>query len=151
MRLVSRSAALVATTLVVAVAGAPAFAAGSPTQPAAKPHHTSVNARASKGVVAPKHTDTVNVTLHSGKSAVAGEESNFVVRSRRDVSNTAQWGNWAAVAASAGAVDGHYTISVTLPARLTKGQKEQFQVKFAGDAANNLASSRSQVFTLKAK
>ena len=136
--------------IAVAVAGAPVFAAGNPTHPAAKPHHTSVNASASKGVVAPKHTDTVNVTLRSGKSAVAGEESNFLVRSRRDVSDTAKWGDWSAVAATAGASDGHYTFSVTLPAKLTNGQKEQFQVKFAGDAANNLAASRSQIFTVKA-
>ncbi len=145
MRILSRPAVLVATTLAVAVVGSPAFAATS-----TKAHPTTLTARASKGTVAPKHTDTVNVVLRSGKAGVAGEESNFLVRSRRDVSKTAKWGAWTPVAATPGTTKGHYAITVTMPAKATKGQKEQFEVKFAGDAANHLARSHSQVFTVKA-
>ena len=145
MRIVSRPAVLVATTLAVAVVGSPAFAATS-----TKAHPTTVTAQASKGTVAPKHKDAVNVVLRSGKAGVAGEEGNFLVRSRRDVSTTAKWGAWTAVAATAGTTKGRYSISVTMPAKMQKGQKEQFEVKFAGDSANHLASSHSQVFTVKA-
>ena len=145
MRIVSRPAVLVATTLAVAVVGSPAFAATT-----TKAHPTTVTAQASKGTVAPKHKDTVNVVLRSGKASVAGEEGNFVVRSRRDVSKTAKWGAWTAVTAIAGMTKGHYTMTVTMPAKMTKGQKEQFEVKFTGDSANHLASSHSQVFTVRA-
>lgn len=144
MRISKRPALLVAAGLAVAAVGTPAFAA------TAHAHPTSLNARATRAVVAPRHKDTVDLTLRSGKNGVAGETANFLVRSRRDVSKSAKWGAWKPVAATAGAKSGQYTVTVTMPAQMKKGQKEQFEVKFSGDPAHHLAASHSQAFTVKA-
>ena len=144
MRNVSRPAILITAALAAATLATPAFAS-SPTKDA----RTSLNARASKSVVAPRHTDTVFLTLRSHKAGVAGEADHFVVRMRKDGTN-AKWSTWSTVAATPGAKDGRYTVSVTMPAKIAKGKKEQFQVKFTGDSAHHLAASRSQVFTVAA-
>lgn len=144
MRHLSRPAILIAAAVSAATIGAPAFATVSTTNAP-----TSLNARAAKAVVAPRHTDSVALTLRSHHAGVAGEAANFLVRTRRDTS-TAKWGAWKAVAATAGTVNGHYRVVVTMPAKIGKGKKEQYQVKFAGDSAKHLASSRSQVITVTA-
>lgn len=142
MRTFSRSAAVASAALAAVTVVTPAFA----TTPVNAP--TSLNARAAKTTVAPRHKDTVNLTLRSHKVGVAGEASKFLVRSRRDTA-TARWGAWKPVAATASMVAGHYKVSVTLP-KLAKGKKEQYQVKFAGDSVKHLNASRSQVVTITA-
>ncbi len=143
MRTFSRSAAVASAALAAVTVVTPAFA----TTPVNAP--TSLNARAAKTTVAPRHKDTVNLTLRSHKVGVAGEASKFLVRSRRDTA-TAKWGAWKPVAATASMVAGHYKVSVTLPAKLGKGKMEQYQVKFAGDSVKHLNASRSQVITITA-
>jgi hypothetical protein len=110
---------------------------------------TSLNARATKAVEAPRHQDTVVLTLRKGHSAVTGEDQNFLVRTRRD-NGTSTWSSWQSVSATPGATAGRYRITVTMPAKIGKGKKQQYQVKFAGDAAKQLRSSRSQVVTVTA-
>jgi hypothetical protein len=144
MRNVSRPAILISAAVAAATLATPAFAS-SPTTDA----HTSLNARASKAVVAPRHTDTVFLTLRSRKVGVADEAEHFAVRMRRDSSST-KWSTWATVAATPGTADGRYRVSVTMPPKIAKGKKEQFQVRFTGDSARHLAASRSQVFTVTA-
>ena len=146
MRIAKRPAILVAASVAAVAIGSPAFAATS-----SSAHPTSLTARASKAAVAPKHRDPVLLTLRSGKSGVAGEMTNFLVRSRRDVNKSAKWGAWSHVAAVPGAKSGQYEISVVMPASAKKGQKEQYQVKFAGDAVQKYASSRSEVFVVQAR
>lgn len=145
MRIAKRPAILVAASVAAATIGSPAFAATSTTA-----HPTSLNARPSKAAVAPNHRDPVLLTLRSGKSGVAGEMANFLVRSRRDVSKSAKWGAWGHVVAVPGAKSGQYEIRVMMPASAKKGQKEQYQVKFSGDPVQKYAASRSQVFIVKA-
>lgn len=145
MRFAKHPAILVATSLAATAIGSPAFAATSP-----KTHPTSLNARASKAAVAPNHRDPVLLTLRSGKSGVAGEATNFLVRTRRDGSKSSKWGAWAHVAAIPGSKNGQYKVQVTMPASAKKGQKEDYQVKFSGDPVKQLAPSRSQVFIVKA-
>ena len=144
MRITKRPAIVVAASVAAVAIGSPAFAATSTA------HRTSLNARASKAAVAPRHRDQVTLTLRSGKSGVAGEMTNFLVRSRRDVSKSAKWGAWSHVVAVPGTKSGQYVTSVMMPASAKKGQKEQYQVKFAGDPVQKYASSRSQVFVVKA-
>ena len=146
MRIAKRPAILVAASVAAVAIGSPAFAATS-----SMTHRTSLNARASRAAVAPKHKDPVVLTLRSGKSGVAGEMANFLVRSRRDVSKSAKWGAWSHVAAVPGSKSGKYEISVKMPASAKKGQKEQYQVKFAGDPAQKYAASRSEVFVVRAR
>jgi hypothetical protein len=141
-----RPAVLVAASVAAATLASPAFATTPSTM-----HHTSLNARATKDGVAPAHKDRVVLTLRSGKTGIAGEESNFLVRMRRDVSTSSKWGAWAPVTAVPGVKDGRYRIQVTMPVTARKGQKEQYQVKFAGDAAHQYAASRSQVFVVTAR
>lgn len=145
MRNVSRPAILISAAVAAATMATPAFAS-SPTTDA----HTSLNARASKSVVAPRHTDTVFLTLRSHQAGVAGEADHFAVRMRRDTSTTTKWSTWTTVAATPGTKDGRYQVSVTMPPKIAKGKKEQFQVRFTGDTARHLAASRSQVFTVTA-
>jgi hypothetical protein len=141
-----RPALLVAASVAAATLAAPAFATTSSTTL----HHTSLNARATKDAVKPGHKDRVVLTLRSGKKGIAGEESNFLVRMRRDVSTSSKWGAWMPVTATPGTKDGRYRIEVTMPASTKKGHKEQYEVKFAGDATHDYAKSRSHVFTVKA-
>ena len=140
-----RPAVLVAASVAAATLASPAFATTPSTM-----HHTSLNARAAKDVVMPGHKDRVVLTLRSGKTGIAGEESSFLVRMRRDTSTSSKWGTWASVTAVPGTKAGRYRIQVTMPTTNRKGQKEQYQVKFAGDATHHYAASRSQVFTVKA-
>ncbi len=146
MRIAKRPAILVAATVAAAALGSPAFAATS-----SKPHPTSLNARAGKAAVAPKHKDPVLLTLRSGKKGIAGEMANFLVRSRGDVSKSSKWGAWSHVLAVPGVKSGQYKIQVTMPASAKKGQKEQYQVKFSGDPVQKYAASRSEVFVVKAR
>ena len=140
-----RPAVLVAASVAAVTLASPAFATTPSTM-----HHTSLNARATKGAVPAGHKDRVVLTLRSGKTGIAGEESNFLVRMRRDVSTSSKWGTWATVTAVPGTKAGRYRVQVMMPPTARKGQKEQYQVKFAGDAANHYAASRSHVFTVKA-
>ena len=137
-----RTAAVASASLVVATMVTPAFA----TTPVNAP--TSLNARAAKTTVAPRHKDTVYLTLRSKKVGVNGEAADFLVRSRRDTV-TGRWSAWQSVAATATTGKGHYRISVTLP-KLGKGKKEQYEVKFSGDKTKHLSASRSQVLTITA-
>ena len=137
---------LAAASLGAVTVAAPALASTPSTV-----HHTSLNARATKDAVAPKHQDVVVLTLRAGEKALAGESDSFLVRTRRGVSTSHAWSEWAPVAAVPGTKDGRYRIEVTMPASITKGRKEQYQVKFAGDPANGYAPSRSQVFTVRAR
>ena len=146
MPIPQRPALLVAASLAAATLASPAVAA----TPSTTTHHTSLNARATKDSVAPGQKDRVVLTLRSGKTGVAGEESNFLVRMRRGVSTSSTWGAWTAVTATPGVKDGRYRIQVTLPPSTHHGRKEQYQVKFAGDSAHQYAASRSQVFTVTA-
>lgn len=141
-----RPALLVAASVAAATLASPAFA----TTPSTTTHHTSLNARATKDATMPGHKDRVVLTLRSGKTGIAGEESNFMVRMRRDTTTSSKWGTWAPVTAVPGTKAGRYRIHVTMPTTSRKGQKEQYQVKFAGDATNHYAASRSQIFTVKA-
>lgn len=145
MRKLFRPVILVSTVAALAAAGAPAFAtASSTTVP------TSLNARAVKDVVAPRHQDTVVLTLRSRHAGVTGEADAFLVRTRRD-NGTSTWSTWQSVSAVPGTKDGRYRVTVDMPAKIGKGKKEQYQVKFAGDAAKSLRSSRSQVITVTAR
>ena len=141
-----RPALLVAASVAAATLASPAFATTSSTTL----HHTSLNARATKDAVKPGHKDRVVLTLRSGKTGIAGEESNFLVRMRRDVSTSSKWGAWTPVTATPGTKDGRYRIEVTMPTSTRKGHKEQYEVKFAGDTTHDYAKSRSHVFTVKA-
>ncbi len=142
MRNFSRSTAVASAALAVVTVVTPAFA----TTPVNA--QTSLNARAAKTTVAPRHKDTVFLTLTSKKVGVNGEAKSFLVRSRRDTVS-AKWGAWKSVSATAMAGKGHYRVSVTLP-NLGKGKKEQYEVKFAGDKTKHLNASRSQVITITA-
>lgn len=144
MRNVLRSAVPVTAALAVALVATPSFAATTSTVP------TSLNARAAKSEVAPRHHDTVHLTLRSRHAGVTGEADHFLVRSRRD-NGTAKWSHWRAVTATPGTDAGRYRITVTLPAKIGHGKKEQYQVRFDGDAAKHLRASRSEVFTVTAR
>jgi hypothetical protein len=144
MRNLYRPAILISAAIAVATIGTPAFATASTTKVP-----TSLNARAHKTVEAPRHQDAVHLTLRSRHTGVAGEADNFLVRTRRD-NTTAKWSAWQPVSATPGDVNGRYRVSVTMPAKIAQGKKEQYQVKFAGDEAKGLASSRSQVITVTA-
>jgi hypothetical protein len=144
MRHVSRPAILIPAAVAAVMIGTPAFAATSTTT-----IPTSLNARASKTVEAPRHRDTVHLTLRSRNAGVAGESDHFLVRMRRD-NGTAKWSMWQSVPATPGTVNGRYWVKVTMPAKIGKGKKEQYQVKFAGDEAKHLRASRSQIVTVTA-
>jgi hypothetical protein len=143
MRNVTRPAILISAAVAAATVATPAFATTHTDVP------TSLNARATKHVVAPRHTDTLNLTLRKRKVGVAGEADHFMVRMRRD-NATKKWSTWAPVSATSGTKAGQYTVTVTMPAKIGKGKKEQYQVKFAGDAAKHLRASRSHVVTVTA-
>jgi hypothetical protein len=146
MRTLPRPAILISAATAAAMIAVPTAAMASTTDA-----RTSLNARAAKDVVAPKHTDTVFLTLRSHKTGVAGEESHFLVRTRRDTGTSpSAWSTWSAVTATAGTKVGRYRVTVTMPAKIGTGKKEQYQVKFAGDSAKHLAPSRSQVITVTA-
>jgi hypothetical protein len=144
LSLSARPAVVAAAAGITLAVAAPAVAAMTGAHP------TSLNLRATKATVAPKHHDTLNLTLRSGRHGVAGEESNFTLRSRRGTSTSSKWGAWAPVTAVAGKNAGQYVVTVTLPGTLHKGQKEQYEVAFTGDAANHLTRSHSQVVTVTA-
>jgi phosphatidate phosphatase APP1 len=143
---INRPVAVAAISLTAAALSLPpAFAAGT--------HQTSLTIRASKSTVAPKHRDHFTLTLRSGRKLVTGEPgSNFVIQERRDRAGA----KWQADPVATDSVTesttspGHYTFTFTMPATLTKGQKEQVRVKFTGDTANGYAASRSPVVTLTA-
>lgn len=144
--------AVAAATVAAATLATPAFASTPTSTPTSTStlHHTSLNARATKDAVAPGQKDRVVLTLRSGKTGIAGEEANFLVRMRRGTSTSSTWGAWASVTATPGTKDGRYRIQVTMPPSAHQGRKEQYQVKFAGDATHQYAASRSQVFTVRA-
>jgi hypothetical protein len=147
MRTLPRPAILVSVAAAAAMIAVPTAAMASTTDA-----RTSLNARAAKDVVAPKHQDTVYLTLRSHKTGVTGEEANFLVRTRRDTGTSpSAWSTWTAVTATPGTKAGRYRVTVTMPAKIGHGKKEQYQVKFAGDSTNHLAASRSQVFTVTAR
>jgi hypothetical protein len=139
-----RPAVLISAATAAALVGTPAFASSATTVP------TSLNARATKAVVAPRHHDTVHLTLRSRNAGVAGEADNFVVRMRRD-NGTSTWSSWKSVTATPGATTGKYWVTVTMPAKIGHGKKEQYQVKFTGDATKHLGASRSQIITVTAR
>jgi len=141
--------ALAVTAMTVAAAAATFATPAMATTPTT--HPTSLNARAVKADVAPNHHDTVVLTLRSGKTGLANEEMNFLVRSRRAVSGTHTWSTWSSVTATPGTTAGRYRIQITMTPSAHKGQKEQYQVKFTGDPTNKYAASRSQVFVVRAR
>lgn len=140
----SRSAAVAVAALAATTIATPALAASKPML-----KQTSLTARAAKSTVAPKHGDTLLLTLRSGKALVDTALTNFSVRSRHTTSPsstaTTKWGSWAAVTKVTETSPGHYAFKVVVP-NLKKGQKEQYEVKFAGDKTH--ASSHSQVLSV---
>lgn len=151
MRKLSHLSLLAAGTVAATAAVTPAFAATLPVPPQhfLSPHATSLHARAAHRIVAPGHDDTVMVTLKEGRTGVAGESQDFVVRSRRDA-RTARWSSWTPAAATPRQQNGRYDITVMLPAGMKKGQNEQYEVRFKGDTVRRLAPSHSEVITVKA-
>lgn len=142
----SRPAALAAATIAAAALTAPAFASA----PTSKP--TSLNLRAIHGVVRVHHTDTFTATLSSAGKGVAGEAANLVVQERRAVTSghTRAWQNVTPPVAITDLGSGRYSFKLTpwSPPISKNTQRDQFRVKFLGDAAKHYNASHSQVITI---
>lgn len=139
---------LVATTALLAAGAclaAPALAAG---RPAAAP--TRLTLHAAKGSVAPKKQDPLVVHLDSGRTGLEGEAAALTLM-ERSVRTSGVKTTWIDVTASATITDagsGKYVVTGVKPndPHAARGHKDQFQIRFAGDATHR--HSRSSVITV---
>ena len=127
---IAKSFAVGVASLAIAAGASPAFA--TTTKP------TSLTLKAAHASVAPKHHDTLTATLKSGTKALAGKT--IWLYERKPGAKT--WGK--AIAHHTTNLKGQYTFTVTITG--TKGQKDQFEVKFLG--GSGYAASHSKVISV---
>lgn len=127
----TRTLAVGVSLVAASVATAPAFAA----TPAARP--TALTLKAAKSTVAPKQKDTLTGLLKSGTKALAGQSVKLEKRAAGARSFTV-------VATKTTDSKGHVVLTVTPGTR--KGQKEQYELVFAG--TKSYKASHSSIITI---
>lgn len=99
---------------------------------------TSLTLKAHHSTVAPKHKDTLTGTLKSGRTRIAGATVTLEKRS------AGSHKSWTVVTTKTTDANGHVTLTVTPGSH--KGHKEQYELKYAGDATHK--ASHSSIITI---